>query len=123
MLYKVSKNKAFTLIETLVGVAVFLIISTAAYQAYASLFTLISLNQYKIIALNLANEKFEAARGLPYADLEETAGSGEIVRSGISFNATTTVSAGEKTKLMELEIGCPSCKSFIPLKLTTQFYE
>ena len=118
-----AQNRAFTLIETLVGVAVFLIISTAAYQAYASLFTLISLNQYKIIALNLANEKFELARGLPYEDIEETAGVEEIVRSGISFNATTTVAVGDEDKLMEIEIACPSCKCFTPLKLTTQFYE
>lgn len=100
-----------------------MVITTAAYQAYTSLFILISLNQYKIIALNLANEKFEVARGLPYEDLEETAGSENIVRSGVSFNATTTVSVGDEDKLMEIEIGCPSCKSFIPLKLTTQFYE
>lgn len=146
MQIKISfKKTGFTLVETLVGVAVFLVIATATYQAYVSLFTLINLNQYKIIALNLANEQFEIIRNLPYSDVGIPSGipNGKIphvqtlVRSGITFIATTTIRnidlpfdglVGSSTKpdlspadnkSIEVEIGCPNCKSFTPITLTT----
>ncbi len=140
-----NKKTGFTLIETLVGVTVFLIISIASYQAYVSLFNLINLNQYKIVALNLANEQFEIIRNLSYVDIG-TPGSipnGKIPyvqnlnRSGIDFIATTTIrnvdlpfdgTIGSTTKndlspadnkSVEIEIGCPNCKNFTPITLTT----
>ena len=93
------RRKGFTLVETLVGIAVFLIISTATYQAYISLFSLINLNQYKIVALNLANEQFEIIRNLSYIDIGIPGGipNGKIphiqnlTRSSINFIVTTTI--------------------------------
>lgn len=142
---KVNRNKGFTLVETLVGVAVFLIIATTTYQAYISLFNLINLNQYKIIALNLANEQFEIIRNLPYADVGIPSGipNGKIphiqnlTRSGIAFVVTTTIrnidlpfdgTIGSTTrpdlspadnKSVEVEVDCPTCKNFTPIFLTT----
>jgi prepilin-type N-terminal cleavage/methylation domain-containing protein len=142
---QIKIKKGFTLVETLVGVAVFLIIAVATYQAYISLFNLINLNQYKIVALNLANEQFEIIRNLPYSDVGIPAGipNGKIphvqnfVRSNITFVATTTIrnidhpfdgQIGSSTKpdlspadskSVEIEIGCPSCKNFKPFTLTT----
>jgi prepilin-type N-terminal cleavage/methylation domain-containing protein len=142
---KISKKSGFTLVETLVGVAVFLIIATATYQAYVSLFMLINLNQYKILALNLANEQFEIIRNMPYADVGIVSGipNGKIphiqtlVRGGVTFTVTTTIrnidlpfdgAIGSSTKpdlspadnkLAEVEIGCISCKNFSPVTLTT----
>src|SRR3989338_5868992 len=94
-----THSKSFTLIETLVWVAVFLVIATAVYQAYTSLFTLINLNQYKILGLNLANEQFEIARNLSYSDVGEISGipNGKIphvqnfTRGGIPFIVIFTV--------------------------------
>ena len=139
-----SKNKGFTLVETLVGAAVFLVIATAAYQAYVSLFTLISQNQYKILALNLANEQFEILRNLSYSDvgIPGSIPNGKIPhiqtlsRGGINFTVTTTIrnvdqpadgtvggtpgdTSPADNKLAEVQIDCSTCKNFTPFTLTT----
>ena len=139
-----THSKSFTLIETLVGVAVFLVIATAVYQAYTSLFTLINLNQYKILGLNLANEQFEIARNLSYSDVGEISGipNGKIphvqnfTRGGIPFIVIFTVRnidlpfdgtiggapndlSPADNKLIEVQVNCPACKNFIPIILTT----
>lgn len=145
MLFKShTQFKGFTLVETLVSVAVFLVIATASYQAYVSLFALIGQNQYKIMGLNLANEQFEIIRNLPYADVGIQGGipNGKIphiqtlTRGNIDFVVTTTVRNIDQTfdgvlggspndispadnKLAEVEVTCPSCKSFAPITLTT----
>lgn len=132
------------MVETLVGIAVFVVIASAIYQGYVSLFNFISLNQYKIISLNLLNEQFEIIRNLPYADVGIPGGipSGKIphiqniTRSGISFVVTTTIRnvdlpfdgtiggspndlSPADNKLVEVEVDCPLCKSFTPFSLTT----
>ncbi|HEY4478402.1 MAG TPA: prepilin-type N-terminal cleavage/methylation domain-containing protein, partial [Candidatus Paceibacterota bacterium] len=137
-------KKGFTLIEILVGTAVFLIVAFSAYQAYISLFNLVNLNQYKIMGLNLANERFEIVRNLSYIDIGEISGvpNGIVphvetfVRGGITFIATTTIRnidlpfdgtiggtpddlSPADNKLVEVEVGCPSCKNFTPVILTT----
>ncbi len=139
-----SNKKGFTLIETLVGTAVFLIIATASYQAYVSLFALISLNQYKILALNLANEQFEIVRNLSYSRVGVTGSipNGDIphiqnlTRGGVPFIVTTTIRNVDQpfdgtlggtpndispadNKMVEVQIDCPTCKSFTPVNLTT----
>ncbi|MEK7463787.1 MAG: prepilin-type N-terminal cleavage/methylation domain-containing protein [Patescibacteria group bacterium] len=141
---KQNGNRAFTLVETLVGVAVFLIIATATYQAYVSLFALINQNQYKILGLNLANEQFEIIRNLTYSDVGVQGGlpNGKIpheqtlTRGGVVFSVTITIRnvdlpfdgtiggspndlSPADNKLVELEIDCLSCNSFAPLFLTT----
>lgn len=141
---KQKKDGAFTLIETLVGVAVFLIIATASYQAYVSLFALINQNQYKILGLNLANEQFEIIRNLAYSDVGIQGGlpngkiphSQTLVRAGVTFTVTTTIRnvdipfdgtiggtpndlSPADNKLVELEVNCPACATFTPISLTT----
>lgn len=138
-------NRGFTLVETIVGVAVFLIIATASYQAYVSLFLLINQNQYKIVALNLANEQFEIIRNLSYSDVGIPNGipNGKIphvqniTRSNIPFTITTTIrnidlpfdgQIGSSTKndlspadnkAVDVEVSCSSCKNFTSVKLST----
>jgi prepilin-type N-terminal cleavage/methylation domain-containing protein len=145
MLYKSKQqNKGFTLIETLVGVAVFVVISTSIYQAYVSLFNFISLNQYKIVALNLVNEQFEIIRNLSYSNvgIPGSIPSGTIPqtqninRSGIDFVVRTTIRNIDQpydgtiggnpndlspadNKLVEVEVSCAACINFLPLTLTT----
>ncbi len=139
------KKRGFTLIETVVSVGVFLVIATASYQAYLGLFALINQNQYKIIALNLANEQFEIIRNLSYTDVGIPGGvpNGKIphiqnlTRSNISFVVTTTIrnvdlpfdgQIGSTTndlspadnKSVEVEVNCPTCKNFTPITLTTR---
>lgn len=132
------------MVETLVGVAVFLVIATATYQAYVSLFTLINQNQYKILALNLANEQFEIIRNLTYSDVGVQGGipNGKIpheqtlVRGGTTFVVTATIRnvdvpfdgtiggtpndlSPADNKLVEIEVDCAACVSFAPIILTT----
>lgn len=143
MLYK-NMKKGFTLVETLVGVAVFTVISLAAYQAYISLFKIVSTSQYRIIAINLANEQFEILRNLPYSDVGVIGGAPngkfphvqELVRGGYTFIATTTIRnidlpfdgtiggtpndlSPADNKVVEIEIGCPTCENFTPVILTS----
>ncbi len=150
MLYKndlksiIKKSSGFTLIEVLVGVAVFVVVATAVYQAYANLFVITSANQYKILAINAANEQFEIARNLSYADVGEINGipNGKLphvqtwVRGGITFTITTTVRnvdlpydgtlggtpndlSPADNKLVEVQIDCSTCKNYVPITLTT----
>lgn len=141
---KKFQSRGFTLVETIVGVAVFVIVANASYQAYISLFKIINQNQYKIAALNLANEQFEIIRNLPYSDVGVPGSipNGKIphtqtlVRSNISFTVTTTIrnidqpfdgQIGSTTndlspadnKVVEVEVACATCGSFTSVTLTT----
>ena len=137
-------KKGFTLIETLVGVAVFTIIAMATYQAYTSLLKLVGASQYRIAAVNLANEQIEIIRNLPYADVGVVSGipNGKVPhvqvfsRSGYEFTATTTIrnidiafdgliaSSSDPSpadnKTVEIEVGCRDCQNFTPIFITTQ---
>ena len=136
-------QKGFTLVEAVVGSAIFLIIAVAAYQAYASIFKLAAVDQYKVLALELANEQFEIVRNLPYANIGVPNGipSGVVpqvqtlTRGNVSFTVTTiirniavslngmatgTASTSPAEKLVEVTIACPTCQNFVPLSLTTQ---
>lgn len=145
MLYNNHTKRGFTLVETIVGVAVFLVIATAAYQAYISLFSLIGQSQYKILALSLANEQFEILRNLPYSDVGVTGGipNGKVphvqtlTRGNVPFTVTTTIrnvdlpfdgqigsttkpdSSPADNKVAEVEVDCSTCKNFTSLTLTT----
>lgn len=144
-LSKISRTKkGFTLVEMLVSVAVFLIISTALYRTYVSLFALASVTQFKILALNAANEQFEIIRNLSYSDVGEVNGipngkiphTQTIVRGGVTFNVTVNIRnvdlpfdgtiggnpndlSPADNKLAEVRIDCPSCKNYTPITLTT----
>lgn len=131
--------------ETVVGVTVFLLVSVAAYQGFASLLRFIATSQYRIAAINLANEQIEIIRNLPYSDVgvvgSVPAGKvqnvQELVRSGYTFIATTTIrnidlpfdgQIGSTTndlspadnKLVEIEVGCTSCQNMKPVTVTAQ---
>ncbi len=138
-------KKGFTLVEVLVGTAVFVIIAIAAYNAYVSLFQLIALNQNKVLALDLANEQFEIARNMPYAVVGVVGGipNGNIpriqnlTRGGITFTVTTTVRnidlpfdgiiggtpsdlSPADNKLVQVEVSCDGCKNMQPITLVGQ---
>lgn len=133
-----------TLIESLVGVAVFMIIAASVYQAYSVTMSAIRNSRIKIAATALANEEFEIARNLSYADVGIVGGlpSGKIphtqilVRDGMEFTVETTVRniddpfdgtiggipndlSPADYKLIEIEISCALCRNFLPLRFTT----
>ena len=140
-----QKIKGFTLVESVIAVAVFLLVSVALYQGYARLLETTRASRIKVAAIALANEQFEIAHNLPYADVGVQGGipvgkilpTQTLVRDGITFTATTTIRNVDDPfdgviggapndlspadyKLMEVDITCPLCRNFSPLSFTTQ---
>lgn len=140
-----KQQKGFTLIESLVGVAVFMIIAVSVYQAYAAVMNASRVSRLKITATALANEQLEIIRNLPYADVGVVGSipNGKIphiqnlVRDNTEFVVETTIRniddpfdgtiggspndlSPADYRLVELEISCPSCKNFAVLPFTTQ---
>lgn len=140
-----TKQKGFTLVETLVGIAIFMMISTATYEAYLGVMKLVRTSQFRIAAINLANEQIEIIRNLPYKDVGIVGGIPQgkvpnvqlLSRSGYDFTATTTIrnidlpfdgQIGSTTndlspadnKVVEIEVGCTSCEGFSPVTITAQ---
>ncbi len=142
-MYKIFFKKhdyGFTLIEALVGIAVFLIVSISAYKAYISLFKLVDLSQYKVLATALANEQFEIARNMPYSKVgvQGSVPSGDIpyiqnlVRGGVTFTVSTIVRnvdlpfdgtiggspndlSPADNKLLQITVSCSDCRNMQPI--------
>jgi prepilin-type N-terminal cleavage/methylation domain-containing protein len=138
-------KRGFTLVEILVGAAVFVVIAVAAYNAYVSLFKLIQLNQYKVLATELASEQFEIARNMPYASVgvQGSIPNGSIphiqglIRGGTTFTVTTIVRnidlpfdgtiggtpndlSPADNKLVEIVVSCDGCRGMQPITLDGQ---
>lgn len=137
-------KRGFTLIETLVGSMVFLLVALSAYKAFGVLMEAVSSSQSKIAATSVANERMEIIRNLPYADVGIVAGlpTGKIqrtqtvARDGYSFSVQTTIrnvddpfdgtiggnpndTSPADYKSTDLDITCLNCKIFNPLRFTT----
>lgn len=138
-------SKAFTLIEIVVGSALFLTIALAAYGSYSGIFKLAAINQTRMLAVALADEQFENIRNMPYSNIGILNGIPRgtlpavrtINRGGIDFTVNTTIrnidlpfdgQLGSTTndlspadnKLVELEINCGTCQNFQPVVLSGQ---
>lgn len=139
-----SSQKGLSLVETLVGSAVFLIVALSTYRAFNVLMDAVRASQAKIAATSLANERFEIIRNLPYTDVGIMGGlpvgkinrNENIVRDNYTFNVQTTIRSTDDPfdgtiggnpadtspadyKLVDLDITCPTCKIFNPIKFTT----
>ncbi|MFA6077195.1 MAG: prepilin-type N-terminal cleavage/methylation domain-containing protein [Candidatus Paceibacterota bacterium] len=139
-----THSKGFTLIETLVGSAIFLVLALSAYKAFGVLMEAVTASRAKLAATALANERFEIIRNLPYDDVGIVAGlpvgkiqrTEIILRDGYSFTLETTIRSADDPfdgmigetpndispadyKLADLNIVCSNCKIFSPLKFTT----
>lgn len=134
----------FTLVEALVGTAIFAILVLSVYQAYLASMNVVRLSRVKVTATALANEQLEIIRNLPYKDIGIVAGLplGKIphiqnlTRDGKDFIVKTTIrniddpfdgSIGEMPndlspadyKLAEVELTCTNCHNFPPMAITT----
>ncbi len=144
---KTENKKGFTLIETLVGSAIFLIVALATYQAFVALMNGVTVSRIKITITALADEQFEIIRNMPYADIGTINGipSGKIAhnqtitRGTFTFNASTTVRniddpfdgtiggtpndpSPADYKLVDLTINCLNCtNNIVPLKFDALF--
>jgi len=147
MKFSVNKKKlvgGFTLIETLVGVTVFILIAISVYQAFGTLMDVAQLSKAKIAATTVANEKFEIIRNLPYESVGIPNGipdgvverDSTVERDGFSFDIVTTIrnmddpfdgtiggspndTSPADYKLADLDINCSNCKKFTSLKFVT----
>ncbi len=140
-----SKQKGFTLVELLVGVSVFMVIIVGVYNAYTSIYQVVSLSRQKIAGIDLVNEQLEIVKNLPYASVGVDGGIPDgllshvqtIVRDGLTFTATTTVRnfddpfdgtlggmpndlSPADSKVVEIEIGCVLCRNFKPITVTSR---
>jgi len=144
---KISKPKfttGFTLVEALVGTAIFAILAMGVYQTFVTTMNVIRVSRLKITATALANEQFEIMRNLPYTDIGIVGGlplgkipaNQNLIRDGKEFSVHTTIrniddpfdgtiggtpndTSPADYKLAELEITCDTCTNFPPLTLTT----
>jgi len=139
-----NNKKGFTLLETLVGSAIFLLVALSGYKAFGVLMDAVTVSRAKLSATTLANEKFEIIRNLPYVDVGIPGGlppgkiprTETIIKDGFSFNIETTIrntddpfdgtiggspndTSPADYKLVDLDIMCSNCKIFSLLKFTT----
>ncbi|MFT5179785.1 MAG: hypothetical protein ACI9GH_000525 [Candidatus Paceibacteria bacterium] len=126
-----NKRRGFGLVETIIGVAVFALVSVSVFQGIATLLDGLKVVRLKQTATNLANEQFEIIRNMPYADVGIVGGIPDgkvprektITRDSTDFLVTTTIRnvddpfdgligevpndlSPEDNKLVEVEIGC-----------------
>jgi prepilin-type N-terminal cleavage/methylation domain-containing protein len=144
MMYLHSRQNGFTLVETLVGSAIFLMVALSAYGAFSAVMNAVLASRARVAATLVANEKVEIIRNLPYADVGILGGlpvgkiakTQTIVRDNYSFTITTTIRSVDDPfdgtiggfpadtspadyKLVDLDINCSNCKYFNPLKFVT----
>jgi len=131
-----SKKLGFSLIEVLVGTALFLIVAMAFYGAFTSLIQLAEGSQSRTAAVQLADEQFEIIRNMPYLSVGLTNGIPQgilpqtqtVTRGGSVFTVNLTVrninlsssTVQASDRLVEVNIACDLCKDFQPITLTGQ---
>lgn len=137
-------GSGFTLIETVIAVMIFIIVSVGVYSVFTRLVRLSIISKQKIAATALANEQLEIIRNIPYADVGVQAGiplgiiprTQALTRDGIEFTTEATIRniddpfdgtiGGDPNdlspadyKLVEIQVSCGSCISFQPLSFST----
>jgi prepilin-type N-terminal cleavage/methylation domain-containing protein len=143
-LLPIYRNKGLTLIETLVSIGIFVVVALATYKAFGVLMDTVSVARAKVAATEVADGQFEIIRNLPYDDVGIINGlpAGKVQKTqtitadSYSFNLTTTIRSIDDPfdgtingtpsdtspadyKLVALNIACPNCKAFAPLKFVT----
>lgn len=142
--YYFLPKRGFTLIETLIGVAVFLLIAMSTWQAFGAILEGTKVLRIKSAAINLANEQIEVIHNLPYADVGIVDGlpSGKIPHEQIinhgngDFKVTTTIrnidqpfdgtiggspndTSPADNKLVEVQVECNNNCGVPPVVLST----
>lgn len=140
----VTWNSGIGIIETVIGVSVFIVVAVGVYEAYRSMYGFIGVSKQKIVAAALANEQLEIIRNLPFSDVGIVNGipSGKIPReqtlnrSGTDYQVVTTIrniddpfdgtiggapndTSPADYKLAQLDISCSACVSFQSFSVST----
>lgn len=142
--FRKERMRGLSLIEIVIGVALFALVAVMLYSTYQRVFDVVRVAQSRVDTIALANSQFEIVRNLPYAQIGTVGGvpSGvlkpvqTLISSGRTFIATTTVRNIDQSfdgvvggtpndlspadnKLVEIELMCVSCKNFRPLIFIT----
>lgn len=137
-------KKGFTVLEALIGTAIFLIVSLAGYNAFVILMDAIANSRAKIAATSVVNEQFEIIRNLSYEDVGLVGGlpvgvierEQTITRDGYTFEIDISIRNTDDTfdgtiggnpndlspadyKMVDLDLDCSNCKQFSQLSFTT----
>jgi type II secretory pathway pseudopilin PulG len=88
---KVKKFLGFTLIEAVVGIAIFGVLTMGVIQIYTLLSRTVKANREKTILTNLANQKLEVGRNLPYSQIGTLTGNPNGVLPDQSNPQTSTI--------------------------------
>ncbi|MBI2065409.1 MAG: prepilin-type N-terminal cleavage/methylation domain-containing protein [Candidatus Yanofskybacteria bacterium] len=138
------KNSGFTLVETLIAIGIFAIISVAIYSSYSNVLDIVIASQINSTGLTIIANELETVRNIRYDDVGIQGGAPagiippekNINFSGIGFTLSTTVrnvddpfdgvlggspndTAPADYKIVEMELSCTDCLRFIPIKTTT----
>ena len=142
-MFNKKNNRGFTLIEMVVGAAVFLVVMLGLYEGLSAVSKIAKVSRLRTMALMVANERLELARHLPYGDLGLVDGwpigklqtFENLERGGITWGVTTTVRSIDDSydgtiggspndtspadyKLVEVLIGCGEC-AIEPISVAT----
>lgn len=141
---KKINRSGFTLIEVLVGTAIFLIFAVGIYSTIDLVFKVVYQSRVRILETALLSEQLEVARNLPYESVGILNGvpagvllsSKILTRNGIDFFVTTTVrniddafdgtlggspndTSPADYKLVEMSAICANCLQKTPVILST----
>lgn len=137
-------NKGFSLLEVMIGVAVFALFAIGIYSGTQYVFKVVFNSRLHILETGILNEQLEIIRNLPFESIGIINGSPAGVltrtvtttRSGIDFTITRTIrniddpfdgtiggtpndTAPADYKLVEVEIVCTQCNQQTPARLST----
>ncbi len=144
MLRFFKNKKGFSLIEVMVGVAIFVIFSVGIYSGIQLVFKVVYQSRLRIVETAVLNEQIEIIRNMSFYDVGIVEGSPAGVlssvvtttRNNINFTITRTIrntddpydgtiggdpndTAPADYKLVEMEISCDTCGQRVPLTMTT----
>jgi prepilin-type N-terminal cleavage/methylation domain-containing protein len=140
-----SYQKGFSLIEIVVGTAVFLIFAVGIYSGAQFVFKVVYQSRLRILETAMLNEQIELIRNIPFHDVGIESGSPSgvlsrnvvLTRNNIDFLVTRTIrniddpfdgtiggtpndTAPADYKLVELSIQCVDCGQRQPLTMTSR---
>lgn len=135
-------NKGFTLVEILVALTLFSIITTGVYFAYANILDVTAANRLKQIAAAVVAEEVEILRNLPYEDVgivggapagklraEKTVAADDVVLTVETFvrniddpfdgtlGGNPNDTAPADYRLVTYRVTCPACRGFTVPKI------